>query len=160
MWIDRISFLTSHVLSGRAGRALKAGLSLTWLVFSLTACAQPSDLVKVEKDLGGKITKLDQEKKALAQVLKQAKQEIADDLEQQKAELNEKIVKARAQLNEEIKKARAQLKSELRSLEKEVLPQKISDLDAQFHQVRKKLEKGFEAAGPRAQCLEEIAGKA
>ena len=156
MWIDRISFLTSNVSSGKAGRALKAGLCLTWLVFSLTACAQPSDLVKVEKDLGGKITKLDQEKKALAQVLKQAKQEIADDLVQQKGELNEKIVKARAQLNKEIKKARAQLKSELRSLENEVLPQKISDLDAQFHQVRKKLENVLKQQGQELNALKKL----
>lgn len=148
MWIDRISFLTSHVSSGKAGRALQLGLCLTWLVFSLTACAQPSDLVKVEKDLGGKITKLDQEKKALAQVLKQAKQEIADELEQQKGELNDKIVKARAQL-----------KSELRSLEKEVLPQKISDLDAQFHQVRKKLEKVLKQQGQELSALKKLREK-
>ena len=159
MWIDRISFLTSNVSSGKARRALKAGLCLVWLVFSLTACAQPSDLVKVEKDLGGKITKLDQEKKALAQVLKQAKQEIADDLVQQKGELNEKIVKARAQFNEEIKKARAQLKSELRSLEKEVLPQKISDLDAQFHQVRKKLETVLKKQAQELNALKKMREK-
>ncbi len=156
MWIDRVSFLIPKGSTRKAGRDLKVGLCLTCLVFSLTACAQPSDLVKVEKDLGGKITKLDQEKKALAQVLKQAKQEIADDLVQQKGELNEKIVKARAQLNKEIKKARAQLKSELRSLENEVLPQKISDLDAQFHQVRKKLENVLKQQGQELNALKKL----
>lgn len=155
MWIDRISFLTSNVSSGKAGRALKAGLCLTWLVFSLTACAQPSDLVKVEKDLGGKITKLDQEKRALAQVLKQAKQEIADDLEQQKAELNEKIVKARAQLNEEIKKARAQLNSDLRNLREENLPKVIGDLETQIHQVRRNFENAVKQQGQQVSALKE-----
>ena len=94
MWIDRISSLTSTGSTRKAGRDLKVGLCLTCLVFSLTACAQQSDmvkqsdLVKVEKGLAGKITKLDQEKKALAQVLKQANQDIAEArtaLEQQKA---------------------------------------------------------------------------
>ena len=84
MWIDRVSNLTSTSSTRLTGHNLKMGLCLTCLIFSLTACAQQSDLVKVEKDLGGKITKLDQEKKALAQVLKQAKQEIAEALEQQK----------------------------------------------------------------------------
>ena len=156
MWIDCVSFLIPKGSTRKTGRDLKVGLCLTCLAFSLTACAQPSDLVKVEKDLGGKITKLDQEKKALAQVLKRAKQEIADDLVQQKGELNEKIVKARAQLNKEIKKARAQLKSELRSLENEVLPQKISDLDAQFHQVRKKLENVLKQQGQELNALKKL----
>ena len=64
MWIDRVSSLTTIGSTRKAGRDLKAGLFLTCLVFSLTACAQQSDLVKVEKDLGGKFTKLDQEKKS------------------------------------------------------------------------------------------------
>ena len=98
MWIDRVSFLTSTSSTRITGRNLKMGLCLTCLVFSLTACAQQSDLVKVKKDLGGKITKLDQEKKALAQVLKEAKQEIADALEQQKSELNQELVTAQGQL--------------------------------------------------------------
>ncbi|MYA28936.1 MAG: hypothetical protein F4Z24_06490 [Nitrospira sp. SB0666_bin_27] len=143
MWIDRVSILTSTSSTRLTGRNLKMGLCLTCLVFSLTACAQQSDLVKVEKDLGGKITKLDQEKKALAQVLKQAKQEIAEALEQQKAELNEEIVRARAQLNEEIRKARAQLNSDLRSLREENLPKVIGDLETKLHLVRKYLEKAL-----------------
>ena len=155
MWIDRISFLTSHVSSGTAGRALKAGLCLTWLVCSLTSCAQQSDLVKVEKDLGGKITKLDKEKKALANVLKQAEQEIADDLAQQKTELNEEITRARAQLKDEIVKARAQLKSELRSLENETLPRTVNDLDTQLHEVRKNLESALEQQGQELSALKE-----
>ncbi len=144
MWIDRVSILTSTSSTRLTGRNLKMGLCLTCLVFSLTACAQQSDLVKVEKDLGGKITKLDQEKKALAQVLKQAKLEIVEALEQQKAELNEEIVRARAQLNEEIRKARAQLNSDLRSLREENLPKVIGDLETQLHQVRKNLEKALQ----------------
>ncbi len=155
MWIDRISFLTSPVSSGAAGRALKAGLCLTWLVCSLASCAQQSDLVKVEKDLGGKITKLDKEKKALANVLKQAEQEIADDLAQQKTELNEEITRARAQLKDEIVKARAQLKSELRSLENETLPRTVNDLDTQLHEVRKNLENALDQQGQELSALKK-----
>lgn len=155
MWIDRISFLTSPVSSGTAGRALKAGLCLTWLICSLTSCAQQSDLMKVEKDLGGKITKLDKEKKALANVLKQAEQEISDDLAQQKTELNEEITRARAQLKDEIVKARAQLKSELRSLENETLPRTVNDLDTQLHEVRKNLENALEQQGQELSALKK-----
>ena len=155
MWIDRVSILTSTSSTRLTGRHLKMGLCLTCLVFSLTACAQQSDLVKVEKDLGGKITKLDQEKKALAQVLKQAKQEIAEALEQQKVELNEEIVRARAQLNEEIRKARAQLNSDLRSLREENLPKVIGDLETQLHQVRKNLEKALQQQGQTVGVLKE-----
>ncbi|MYC27929.1 MAG: hypothetical protein F4X63_08070 [Nitrospira sp. SB0662_bin_26] len=155
MWIDRVSILTSTSSTRLTGRNLKMGLCLTCLVFSLTACAQQSDLVKVEKDLGGKITKLDQEKKALAQVLKQAKQEIAEALEQQKAELNEEIVRARAQLNEEIRKARAQLNSDLRSLREENLPKVIGDLETQLHQVRKNLEKALQQQRQKVGVLKE-----
>ena len=155
MWIDRISFLTSTSSTRITGRDLKVALCLTCLVFSLTACAQQSDLAKVQKDLGGKITKLDQEKKALANVLKQAEQEISDDLVQQKNELNEEIKKARAQLNDEIVKARAQLKSELRSLENETLPRTVDDLDAQLHEVRKNLENAIEQQGQELSALKE-----
>ena len=155
MWIDRVSFLTSTSSTRITGRDLKVALCLTCLVFSLTACAQQSDLAKVQKDLGGKITKLDQEKKALANVLKQAEQEISDDLVQQKNELNEEIKKARAQLNDEIVKARAQLKSELRSLENETLPRTVDDLDAQLHEVRKNLENAIEQQGQELSALKE-----
>ena len=152
MWMDRVSFLTPTDTTRKAARDLKMGLFLTCLVFSLTACAQQSDLVKVEKDLGGKITKLNKDKKALAQVLKQSKQDIADArtaLEQQKAELNEEIMNARVQLNEEIMKARAQLKSELRSLREENLPKVIDDLERQVHQVGKKLEEALQQEGQK-----------
>ena len=155
MWIDRVSFLTSTSSTRITGRDLNVALCLTCLVFSLTSCAQQSDLVKVEKDLGGKITKLDQEKKALAQVLKQAKQEIADDLAQQKTELNEEITSARAQLKDEIVKARAQLKSELRSLENETLPRTVNDLDTQLHEVRKNLENALAQQGQELNALKE-----
>ena len=163
MWIDCVSFLIPKGSIRKAGRDLKVGLCLICLVFSLTACAQQSDLVKVKKDLGGKITKLDQEKKALAQVLKQAKddakQATADArmaLEQQKAELNEGIMKARAQLNEEIMKARAQLKSELRSLREENLPKIVGDLETQVHQVRKNLERSLKQQGQDVSALKEL----
>ena len=162
MWIDRAFFLTSKDSTQKSGRDLNVGLCLICLVLSLTACAQQSDLVKVEKGLEGKISKLDQEKKALAQVLKQANQDIADArtaLEQQKAELNEEIVKARAQLNEEIMKARAQLNSELRNLRDETLPQKIGDLDAELHQVRKKLETALQRQGRALSALKELREK-
>ena len=155
MWIDRVSFLTSTSSTRITGRDLKVALCLTCLVFSLTACAQQSDLVKVKKDLGGKITKLDQEKKALAQVLKQAEQEISDDLAQQKTELNEEIKSARAQLKDEIVKARAQLKSELRSLEDETLPRTVNDLDTQLHEVRKNLENAVKQQSQRISALQE-----
>ena len=149
MWLDRIVSLTPSGARRRATRDLKMGLFLTCLVFSLTACAQQSDLVKVEKDLEGKITKLDQEKRALAQVLKQAKQELADALEQQKAELNQEILQARAQLNDEILKARAQLKSELRSLREENLPKVVGDLERQLHVLRDNLEKALNQQGQK-----------
>ena len=151
MWIDYVSFLIPKGSTRKVGRDLKVGLCLTCLVFSLSACAQQSDLVKMEKDLGGKITKLDKEKKALAQVLKQAKeeakQEIADAriaLEQQKAELNDEIMKARAQI-----------KSELRSLREENLPKVVGDLETQLHQVRKSLEKVLQRQGRELNALKE-----
>lgn len=155
MWIDRVSNLTSTSSTRLTGRNLKMGLCLTCLVFSLTACAQQSDLMKVEKDLGGKITKLDQEKKALAQVLKQAKQEIADALEQQKTELNQELVTAQGQLNETIMKARAQLNSDLRNLRDETLPKKIGDLDTQIHQVRRNFENVVKRQGQRISALQK-----
>lgn len=155
MWIDRISFLISNGSTGKAGRTLKVGLCLIWLVCSVTSCAQQSDLVKVEKDLGGKITKLDQEKKALAQVLKQAKQEIADALEQQKAELNEEIVKAQGQLHETIVKARAQLNSDLRNLREESLPKAIGDLETRIHQVRRNFANAVKQQGQEVSALKE-----
>ncbi len=155
MWIDRVSFLTSTSSTRITGRDLKVGLCLTCLVFSLTACAQQSDLVKVEKDLGGKITKLDQEKKALAQVLKQAKQEIADALDLQKSELNQELVTAQGQLNETIMKARAQLNSDLRNLRDETLPKKIGDLETQIHQVRRNFENVVKQQGQRISALQK-----
>ena len=156
MWIDRISFLTSTSSTRITGRDLKVGVCLVCLAFSLTACAQQSDLVKVEKDLGGKITKLDQEKKALAQVLKQAKQEIADALEQQKAELNQELVAAEGQLNETILKARAQLNSDLRNLREESLPKAKGDLETQIHQVRRNFESAVEQQGQELSVLKEL----
>ena len=162
MWIDRACSLTSRGSTQQSGRDLKVGLCLICLVFSLTACGKSSELVKVEKGLEGKISKLDQEKRALAQVLKQANQDIADArtaLEQQKAELNEEIVKARAQLNEEIMKARAQLNSELRNLRDETLPQKIGDLDTELHQVRKNLETALQRQGRELNALKELREK-
>ncbi len=147
MGIDRLVSLISNGSIRRAGRGLKLGMCLTCLAVSLVACAQQSDLVKVEKDLGGKITKLDEEKKALAQVLKQAKQDIADArtaLEQQKDELNDEILKARAQI-----------KSELRSLREENLPKAIGDLETQLHQVSQKLEKALQRQGQALNALQE-----
>ena len=155
MWIDRVSFLTSTSSTRITGRNLKMGLCLTCLVFSLTACAQQSDLVKVEKDLGGKITKLDQEKKALAQVLKQAKQEIAEALEQQKSELNQELVTAQGQLNETIMKARAQLNSDLRNLREESLPKTKGDLETQIHQVRRNFENAVKQQGQQISALQK-----
>ena len=155
MWIDRVSFLTSTSSTRITDRNLKMGLCLTCLVFSLTACAQQSDLVKVEKDLGGKITKLDQEKKALAQVLKQAKQEIAEALEQQKSELNQELVTAQGQLNETIMKARAQLNSDLRNLREESLPKTKGDLETQIHQVRRNFENAVKQQGQQISALQK-----
>lgn len=149
MWIDRVSFLTSMSSTRITGHNLKMGLCLTCLVFSLTSCAQQSDLVKVEKDLGGKITKLDKEKKALAQVLKEAKQEMAEALEQQKSELNQELVTAQGQLNETIVKARAQLNSNLRNLREESLPKAKGDLETQIHQVRRNFENAVKQQGRR-----------
>lgn len=156
MSIDRMSFLTSNVSPGRAGRALKAGLCLAWLVVSLTSCAQQADLVKMEKDLGGKITKLDREKKALAQVLKQAKQEIADALERQKAELNEELVTAQGQLSGTIMKARAQLNSDLRNLREESLPKAMGDVETQIHQVRRSFENAVNQQGQQIDAFKAL----
>ena len=144
MWIDRVSSLTSTGSTRKAIRHLKTGLCLICLAFSLTACAQQSDLVKVEKDFAGKIIKLDQEKKALARVVQQAKQEIATAQEQQKAELNDEIAKARAQLN-----------SEVRSLREEILPKGIGDLETQLHQVRNNFEKALVQHGQKVSALKE-----
>ncbi len=152
MWIDRVSFFTSTRITGHH---LKMGLCLTCLVFSLTSCAQQSDLVKVEKDLGGKITKLDKEKKALAQVLKEAKQEIADALQQQKSELNQELVTAQGQLNETILKARAQLNSNLRNLREESLPKAKGDLETQIHQVRRSFENVVKRQSQRISALQK-----
>ena len=148
MWIDRASFLLAKGSTRKTGRALKVGLCLICLVFSLTACAQQADLVKMEKGLADKISKLNQEKKALTKVLKQANQDIADArtaLEQQKAELNEEIVKARAQLN-----------SELRNLRDENLPKVVGDLETQLHQVHKNLEKALQRQGREFNALKEL----
>ena len=155
MWIDRVSFLTSIRAIRITGHNLKMGLCLTCLVFSLTSCAQQSDLAKVEKDLGGKITKLDQEKKALVQVLKEAKQEIADALEQQKSELNQELVTAQGQLNETIVKARAQLNSNLRNLREESLPKAKGDLETQIHQVRRNFESAVKRQGQLISALQK-----
>ncbi len=131
MWIDRVSSLTPKGSTREASRDWKAGLFLTCLAFSLTGCvAQQSDLVKMEKDFEGKIIKLGEEKKALAQVLTQANQDIADSqaaLAKQKTELNE--------LMNELMKARAQLKSELRSLREENLPKVSGELETQLHRL-------------------------
>ncbi len=152
MWIDCVSFLIPKGSIRKAGRDLKVGLCLICLVFSLIACAQQSDLVKVEKDLGGKITKLDQEKKALAQVLKQAK----DDAKQEIADAHIALEQQKAELNEEIMKARAQLKSELRSLREENLPKVVGDLETQVHQVRKNLERVLKQQGQDVSALKEL----
>ena len=137
MWIDRVSSLTPKDSTREASRDWKAGLFLTCLLLSLTGCvAQQSDLVKMEKDFEGKIIKLDQEKKALAQVLTQANQDIADSqaaLAKQKAELNG--------LMNELLKARAQLKSELRSLREENLPKVSGELETQLHRLNQAHQK-------------------
>ena len=139
MWSERISFVTVTVSTRKAGRALKAGLFLIWMAFNLTACAQQSELMKVEKDLGGKITELDQGKKALGLGLEQVNQDIADAraaFEQQKAELNKEIVKARAEI-----------RSRLQSLEREDLPKVQGDLETHSHRL--------DEADRRADALED-----
>ena len=152
MWIDRVSFLIAKGSTRKTGRDLKLGLCLTCLVFSLAACAQQSDLVKVEKGLEGKISKLDQEKKALAQVLKQAKQEAKQEIADARIALEQQ----KAELNDEIMKARAQVKSELRSLREENLPKVVGDLETQLHQVRKNLEKALQQEGQRVSALKDL----
>lgn len=155
MWIDRVSFLASTSSMRITRHNLKMGLCLTCLVFSLTSCAQQSDLAKVEKDLGGKINKLDEEKRALAQVLKEAKQEITEALERQKSELNQELVTAQGQLNETIVKARAQLNSNLRNLREESLPKAKGDLETQIHQVRRSFENAVKRQGQRISALQK-----
>ncbi len=152
MWIDRVSFSISKGSIRKAGFNLTMGLCLTCLAFSLTSCAQQSDLVKVEKDLEGKITKLDREKKALAQVLKQAKQEAKQEI----ADARSALEQQKAELNDEITKARAQIKSELRSLREENLPKVVGDLETQFHQIRINLEKDLQQQDQRMDALKEL----
>ncbi len=151
MWIDRVSSLTPKDSTREASRDWKAGLFLTCLLFSLTGCvAQQSDLVKMEKDFEGKIIKLDQEKKALAQVLTQANQDIADSqaaLAKQKAELNG--------LMNELLKARAQLKSELRSLREENLPKVSGELETQLHRLNQ-AHRRIDALAGEVSALEEL----
>ncbi len=150
MWIDRVFSLTPKGSTREAGRDWKAGLFLTCLVFSLTGCAQQSDLVKMGEDFEGKITKLNQEEKALAQVLTKANQDIAASrtaLAKQKAELND--------LMNELLKARAQLKSELRSLREENLPKVSGELETQLHRLNQAHRRVDDLAG-EVSALEEL----
>ncbi len=150
MSIEHVFFLTPKGSTREAGRDWKAVVFLTWLVFSFTGCVQQSDLVKMGKNFEGKITELDQEKKALAQVLRQANQDIAASrtaLAKQKVELNE--------LMNEFRKARAQLKSELRSLREENLPKVSDDLETQLHHLNQAHRKVDDLAG-QVRALEKL----
>ena len=67
-------------------------LCVIWLALITASCvAQRADLVKMEEEFEGKISKLDREKRALAQTLEQAKRNIAASttlLKEQKNELD------------------------------------------------------------------------
>ena len=107
-------------------------LCVIGLALLVTSCvAQRSDLVKMEEDFEGKISKLDREKRTLAQTLEQAKRNIEASkavLAEQKNELNE------------LKKARARINSDLQSLREEILSKVTSESETQSHRLDQGLD--------------------
>ena len=107
-------------------------LCVIGLALLVTSCvAQQSDLVKMKEDFGGKISKLDREKRTLAQTLEQAKRNIEASkavLAEQKNELNE------------LKKARARINSDLQSLREEILSKVTSESETQSHRLDQGLD--------------------
>ena len=107
-------------------------LCVIGLALLVTSCvAQRSDLVKMEEDFEEKISKLDREKRTLAQTLEQAKRNI----EASKAVL----VEQKNELNE-LKKARARINSDLQSLREEILSKVTSESETQSHRLDQGLD--------------------
>lgn len=102
-------------------------LCVIWLALLVTSCmAQRADLVKMEEDFKGKISKLDREKRTLAQTLEEAKENIAASkamLEEQKNELNE------------FRKASARLNLDLQRRHEESQANVVSELETQAHEL-------------------------
>lgn len=98
-----------------------------WLALLVTSCvAQRADLVKMEEDFKGKISKLDREKRTLAQTLEEAKENIAASkamLEEQKNELDE------------LRKASARLNLDLQRRHEESQANVVSELETQAHEL-------------------------
>ena len=102
-------------------------LCVIGLALLVTSCvAQQSDLVKMKEDVERKISKLDREKRTLAQTLEQAKRNI----EASKAVL----VEQKNELNE-LKKARARINSDLQSLREEILSKVTSESETQSYRL-------------------------
>ena len=102
-------------------------LCVIWLALLVTSCvAQRADLVKMEEDFKGKISKLDREKRTLAQTLEEAKENIAASkamLEEQKNELDE------------LRKASARLNLDLQRRHEESQANVVSELETQAHEL-------------------------
>ena len=129
-----------------------------WLALLVTSCvAQRADLVKMEEDFKGKISKLDREKRTLAQTLEEAKENIAASkamLDEQKNELNE------------LRKASARLNLDLQRRHEESQANVVSELETQAHELETQarrlaqidvaLKKGFEQGAERSTQIDGL----
>lgn len=97
------------------------------LALLVTSCmAQRADLVKMEEDFKGEISKLDREKRILAQTLEEAKENIAASkamLQEQKSELDE------------LRKASARLNLDLQRQHEESQANVVSELETHAHEL-------------------------
>ena len=129
-----------------------------WLALLVTSCvAQRADLVKMEEDFKGKISKLDREKRTLAQTLEEANENIAASkamLDEQKNELNE------------LRKASARLNLDLQRRHEESQANVVSELETQAHELETQarrlaqidvaLKKGFEQGAERSTQIDGL----
>lgn len=129
-----------------------------WLALLVTSCvAQRADLVKMEEDFKGKISKLDREKRTLAQTLEEAKENIAASkamLDEQKNELNE------------LRKASARLNLDLQRRHEESQANVVSELETQAHELETQarrlaqidvaIKKGFEQGAERSTQIDGL----
>lgn len=129
-----------------------------WLALLVTSCvAQRADLVKMEEDFKGKISKLDREKRTLAQTLEEANENIAASkamLDEQKNELNE------------LRKASARLNLDLQRRHEESQANVVSELETQAHELETQarrlaqidvaIKKGFEQGAERSTQIDGL----
>lgn len=127
------------------------GLCVIWLALLTTSCvAQRAELVKMEEELEGKISKLGREKSALAQTLEQAKLNIAASktlLEEQKKELD-KFRRDSARINSELRNQHAESQKDIigeldeQSRRLDRIDRKLADLTQKDAALKKGLEQG------------------